>query len=64
MKSRDRGKERQEKEGKRKNRDFHPHAPQLCKLKVSAASRIPPKKGDIYRRLAAVVNGPLLCHTH
>lgn len=43
---------------------FRPHAPQLCKLKVSAASRIPPKKGDIYRRLAVAVNGPLLCHTH
>ena len=60
----DGGKEREEKEGKLENRGFRPHAPQLCKLKVSAASRIPPKKGDIYRRLAVAVNGPLLCHTH
>lgn len=43
---------------------FGPHAAQLCKLNVSAASRVPQKKGDIYRRLAVVVYEPLLCHTH
>lgn len=43
---------------------FRPHVPQLCKLKVSAASPIPPKKGDIYRTLAVAANGPLLCHPH
>lgn len=64
MRSRDREKEREEKEKERENRGFRPHAPQLCKLKVSAASQIPLKKGDIYRRLAVAVNGPLLCHTH
>jgi len=64
MKSRDWGEEREEKEGNRANGGFHPHASQLCKLKVSAASRIPPKKGDIYRRQAVAVNGPSLCHTH
>lgn len=38
--------------GKREKGSFGPHACQLCKLKVSAASHVPLKKGDIYRRLA------------
>lgn len=58
------GKGGEEKQEKRKNCGFRPHARQLCKLKVSAASQIPLKNGDIYRRLALAMNGPLLCHTH
>lgn len=35
------GKGGEEKQGKRENCGLRPHARQLCKLKVSAASQIP-----------------------
>lgn len=44
--------------GKREKGRFGPHACQLCKLKVSAASHVPLKKGDIYRRLALQLMEP------
>lgn len=51
MKSRNR-KGGEEHKGEREKSRFGPHARQLCKLKVSAASHVAWKKGDIYRRLA------------
>lgn len=44
--------------GKKEKGSFGPHARQLCKLKVSAASHVPLKKGDIYRRLALQLMDP------